>query len=90
MLQPAQMTATLTEFIEPAHLPRRFGGELEWELGMPPMLDEETKAVVGRLAQGWVEGPVRYISRPEGDVLMAVGSVEGKARREVLAEFSWN
>lgn len=85
VLQPAQMTATLTRFIEPAHLPRRFGGELEWEMGMPPLLDEAAKAVVGRLA----EGPMRYIPRPEGDVLMAVGSVEGKVRREVVAEFAW-
>ncbi len=56
---------------------------------MPPALDKEAEAVVGRLAGGWVEGPIRYLPRAEGDVLMAVGSVDGKARREVLAEFSW-
>lgn len=89
VLQADQVTATLTQFIEVKHLPRRFGGELEWEVGMPPALDKEAEAVVGRLAGRWVEGPIRYLPRAEGDVLMAVGSVDGKARREVLAEFSW-
>lgn len=82
----SQATATLTEFIEPENIPKRFGGQLDWEMGMHPILDKEAKSMVGRWADEWVEGPIRYISRPEGDVLMAVGSVDGELRREVLAE----
>jgi len=89
VLQANEVTEVLLRFVERGDLPRRFGGELEWEMGMAPVLDEEARAVVGKLAEGWVEGPIRYVSRPEGDVLMAVGSVDGKVRREVLAEFSW-
>lgn len=87
VLQASQATATLTQFIEPENLPKRFGGGLDWAMGMHPIPDAETKSIVGRLADRWIEGPIRYISRPEGDVLMAVGSEDGKLRRVVLAEF---
>lgn len=87
VLQASQATATLRQFIEPENLPKRFGGSLDWAMGMHPILDAETKSIVGRLADTWIEGPIRYISRPEGDVLMAVGSEDGKVRRDVLAEF---
>lgn len=76
----------LTQFIEPGNLPKRFGGELEWEMGMHPILDKEFEALVGSLVGIWLEGPLRCISRPEGDVLMAVGSENGKVRRVVLAK----
>lgn len=56
-------------------------------MGDHPVLDEEAKGMVGRLAEGWIDGPIRYISRDEGDVLMAVGSVNGNLRREVLVEY---
>ena len=82
----AQVTAALTEVIQPDDLPVRFGGTLDWKFGDRPMPDAEVKAAVGRLADGWVDGPIRYISSPEGDVLMAVGMQDGKVRREVLAE----
>lgn len=87
VLQTSQATATLTQFIELENLPKRFGGKLDWEMGMHPIPDVETKGMVGRLGETWIEGPIRYISRPEGDVLMAVGSEDGKLRREVLVEF---
>lgn len=82
-----QATAALTEFIEPNDLPVRFGGTLEWKFGDHPVPDTETAKAVGRLADRWVDGPIRYIPRPEGDVLMAVGTQDGKMRRELLAEF---
>lgn len=87
VLQTSQATATLTQFIELENLPKRFGGKLDWEMGMHPIPDVETKGMVGRLGETWIEGPIRYISRPEGDVLMAVGSEDGNLRREVLVEF---
>lgn len=86
VLSAATATETLLKFIEKKDLPKRYGGELEWEAGMQPVPDEEMRGVIGRLGLEWVEGPIRYISRPEGDVIMAVGTVDGKARREVLAE----
>ena len=78
---------TMLKYIRKEDLPVRFGGELEWNMGGHPNPDEETKALVGKLKDGWIDGPIRYISRPEGDILMAVGSVDGELRREVLVEY---
>lgn len=86
VLQASQATATLMQFIEPESLPKSFGGGLDWAVGMHPILDTETKSIVGGMADTWIEGPIRYISRPEGDVIMAVGSEDGKMRRDILAE----
>ncbi|KAK4690915.1 hypothetical protein P7C71_g5978, partial [Lecanoromycetidae sp. Uapishka_2] len=86
VLPASQATATLTQYIEPENLPKRFGGSLDWNMGMHPIPDAETGAMVGPLADGWIDGPIRYITRPEGDVIMAVGSKDGQVRREVLVE----
>jgi len=87
VLGAAQQRETLLKYIDIKDLPERFGGQLKWTMGDHPVLDEEAKGMVGRLAEGWIDGPIRYISRDEGDVLMAVGSVNGNLRREVLVEY---
>jgi len=86
VLTASEASRKLTEFIEPENLPHRFGGTLEWEFGMHPIPDAEIRACIGKLADEWVEGPIRYISKPEGDILMAVGSQNGRVRREILAQ----
>ena len=91
VLPASTARATLEQFIAPENIPTRFGGGLEWETGDHPAPDEETRTMIGKLTGGWVDGPIRYIARPGGpggDVLMAVGSEDGKPRREVLAEFT--
>lgn len=87
VLSASQQKETLLEYIAKEDLPTRFGGELDWKMGDHPNPDKDAEAMVGKLREGWLEGPIRYISRPEGDVLMAVGSVDGVIRREVLAEY---
>ena len=87
MVLPAgSVTSTMTQFIEKEDLPIRFGGTLEWEMGDQPKPDNETKKMIGSLANGWVNGPLRYVEKEGGDVILAVGSEEGKARREILAK----
>ena len=51
---------------------------------MHPLLDEETKQLVGDMETEWVQGPMRCVSIEEKDVILAVGTEEGKQRREVL------
>ena len=87
VLSASQQEETLLEYIAKENLPKRFGGELDWNMGDSPILDEEAMAMVGRLKERWVDGPIRYISQPVGDKLMAVGSVDGVLRREVLAQY---
>lgn len=88
VLPASQAKVTLMQYIEPENLPKRFGGGLEWSMGMHPVPDAETAGMIGSLADAWIEGPMRYMSRPDGDVIMAVGSKDGELSREVLVELS--
>ena len=90
VLSASEATKTLTEFIAPENLPKRFGGMLDWTFPMHPVPDAETKEIIGVLAEKWIEGPIRYISRPAGDVLVAVGSQDGQLRRDILAQIPRN
>jgi hypothetical protein len=79
---------TLTKFIEPDNLPKKYGGNLDWDFGSYPDLDDETRALVGHLADDgkFTKGPIRYISGESGDQIIAVGTENGKERRTVLSE----
>lgn len=88
VLPASQATKILTEYIDPANLPKRFGGTLEWTFPMHPVPDAETERMIGTLANKWVEGPIRCISRPDGYLVLAVGKQNGKERREILADFT--
>ena len=87
VLGAGQARETLLKYVQKEDLPVKFGGELEWKMGDHPNPDEEAKAMVGKLRDGWIDGPIRYVERPEGDVLMALGSGIGDCIREVLAEY---
>ena len=87
VLGSGQQKEMMLKYIDKKDLPERFGGELQWNMGDHPNPDDETRRMVGKLKDGWIDGPIRYISKPEGDVLMAVGSVDGNLRREVLVEY---
>ncbi|KAI9701968.1 MAG: hypothetical protein M1836_001312 [Candelina mexicana] len=80
---------TLLNFVDPADLPKKYGGELDWEFGMTPILDPNARQAVGELEKGshhWVEGPVIWqFAQGQEPKAVAVGSVAGKDRREVVA-----
>ena len=84
----------LTTHIHPDDLPKAFGGNLDWEYGMQPNFDDETRVLLGALAEDWVEGPLIY-SRNEGsgtetpgDTIIAAGTdASKKARTAVVARF---
>jgi len=86
---------TLSTFIEPSNIPKKYGGTLEYEFGMRPVLDPaEEQHIVWTSPdpipsnQKWPTGPVKWIPQKDGTLLaMAVGSVDGKERREVIATF---
>lgn len=87
MLPAADVLSTLLRYIDIEDIPKRFGGNLDWNFGMHPILDDRTKGMVGpRLAVDWIEGPVRLIERSGEDVIVAVGKDNGKTRREVVGK----
>ncbi|KAJ6479964.1 putative phosphatidylinositol transporter [Mycena vitilis] len=86
ILSAADMQPTLTRFMRPEDLPKKYGGELEWEYGMPPSVDGEiVRAVQGLVADKWERGPLRWVAEPGGGgKIVARGTVNGKERNEVV------
>ncbi|KAF8468232.1 CRAL-TRIO domain-containing protein [Kalaharituber pfeilii] len=86
-LSKEELGQKLAEFVDKSDLPKRFGGEFDWDYGMAPKVDEGVEAVLGK---EWVEsdggmvGPMRWVrdAGVEGVQGRAVklGSVGGKDR----------
>jgi hypothetical protein len=57
---------TLRNLITAEDLPKQYGGELEWEYGDEPSLDEETKKQIGELPLGPALFADGAVVRPEG------------------------
>lgn len=73
-----EITPTLEKFMEPASIPKKYGGRLDWKWGDMPDLDEETRAALERDGnKGWVKGPALWLNNER----VVVGSVNGKLRR---------
>jgi len=78
---------TLRRDLGPENLPKRFGGDLDWEFGGFPVLSPDAAAPSfgKRLAEKWVAGPLRFMDGPETKSrVIAVGSHNGEMRREEL------
>ncbi|MCJ1382047.1 hypothetical protein MMC17_005159 [Xylographa soralifera] len=85
---PHEAYKTLSAFIEPGNIPKKYGGTLNYEFGMPPLLDPAEEAHITWAAANhkWPEGPLRWIPGKDGTLeALAVGSIDGKERREVVA-----
>ena len=68
-----------------ANVPKRFGGDLDWEFGSFPNLSPDAESLNEHLVNNWVEGPLRFIDEPGGRLrIVAVGSKDGQLRRKEL------
>lgn len=77
ILSKHDVKSTLSRFMEPKDFPKRYGGELEWEWGDLPHLDEVTRAAVEKDGnKGWVRGPCLWLDGQR----VVVGSVNGQPR----------
>ncbi|CAG8405940.1 unnamed protein product [Penicillium salamii] len=89
ILSAAEVEPTLTAFMEPTSIPKQYGGELEWQWGDMPNVDDPSRELLqgieqplaeGQTRKDILKGPVRF----EGDHLQVLGTVDGKERREVI------
>lgn len=84
---------TLSAFIDVANIPKKYGGELDFECGMLPVLDPAVLRVLtlsspdrASAAPMFFAAPVRWEDGEDGDlVAVGVGSMDGQPRREKLA-----
>lgn len=84
---------TLSAFIDVANIPKKYGGELDFECGMLPVLDPAVLRVLtlsspdqASTAPMFFAAPVRWVDGDDGDLIaLGVGSIDGQPRREKLA-----
>ncbi|ETN40374.1 uncharacterized protein HMPREF1541_04651 [Cyphellophora europaea CBS 101466] len=75
-----EVKPTLERFMDPKDIPKQYGGQLDFQWGDLPHLDDEAKAAVetdGK--QGWIAGPCLWLDHKR----IVVGSENGKPRRSV-------
>jgi CRAL/TRIO domain len=78
ILSHHEVKARLSEFIDPDDFPKKYGGNLDWEFGMTPHLDQAAREAVEKNgSQDWIEGPCLW----EQNQRVPVGTVGGKPRR---------
>lgn len=83
-LSPGEVYPTLKEFIKDDDLPTKFGGKMDFEHGQPVDLDDTFKKALGH--DRLMAGPLKWVCDEKGGMsAVAVGSVEGKLRYEVVA-----
>jgi hypothetical protein len=84
------MKTTLEKYIDPENIPRKYGGTLDYKFGDMPMLEPAILSVLESTAPGFTTfptGPVKWhVSEPGKLDAIAVGSVDGKKRRDVVAK----
>ena len=89
MLSTHNVKPILEKFIDPANIPKKYGGELPYEFGMMPIFDDTLKQQMEWTVPGqgtWPQGPMMWMNGEGQDqVAVAVGSVNGKQRREPVA-----
>ncbi|MCJ1426075.1 hypothetical protein MMC29_003977 [Sticta canariensis] len=92
ILSANEVLPTLTAYIDIANIPKKFGGDLDFESGMTPVLDPAVRAVLNLSSEStdaerlFLTAPVRWIDGPDGDlVALGVGSLNGVQRRETVA-----
>ncbi|KAI9800108.1 MAG: hypothetical protein M1825_004290 [Sarcosagium campestre] len=92
ILSNADVKPTLESMIEPRNIPKRFGGELDFEFGMRPILDPAMESSLTWLSSQ--EPPATLPRGPllvtEGNedgkqIIVTLGSKDGVARREKIA-----
>ncbi|KAF2500130.1 CRAL/TRIO domain-containing protein [Lophium mytilinum] len=96
ILSHADMKPTLEKYIDPANIPKKYGGNLDFEFGMMPILEpaiEEALKWDHPSIQGGSRtiptGPIKWEESADGTVTaVAVGTENKVPRRSVVAELA--
>jgi hypothetical protein len=89
----------LSSYIDPVNIPKQYGGELEFEFGMMPKLEPaiaemlrwsppDTAESSEPVNPSYPIGPLKLVDGQNDEMaVIAVGSIDGKDRREAIATF---
>ncbi|KAL8995638.1 MAG: hypothetical protein Q9188_006761 [Gyalolechia gomerana] len=95
ILSQDQVKPTLSAFMDVSSIPKKYGGELDFECGMMPSMDPEIRKCLDlknpKLEELFLTGPTRWVDGSEGDmVALSVGSIDGQPHKEAVATMhSW-
>ncbi|KAI4183347.1 MAG: hypothetical protein LQ346_006360 [Caloplaca aetnensis] len=95
ILSHEEVLPTLSAFMDVSSIPKKYGGNLDFECGMMPSIDPEIRKCLDlpnpKLEELFVTGPTRWVDGSEGDmVALSVGSIDGKPHKEAVATMhSW-
>ncbi|KAK9234522.1 CRAL/TRIO domain-containing protein [Lipomyces kononenkoae] len=86
ILSHHDMKATLELFIDPANIPKKYGGELDFEFGQTPVLDPGLKDALQWEGsyKDFPPGPIYWKDKDDHIEAIAVGSVGSKERDEII------
>jgi hypothetical protein len=75
--------------MDPTSIPKQYGGELDWQWGDMPNLDEPARELIQNLEQPLAEGKEKkeILKGPilfKGDKIEVLGTEDGKERREII------
>jgi hypothetical protein len=75
--------------METTSIPKQYGGELDWQWGEMPNLDDEARKLVGGLETPPAEGETKssFIKGPilfKGDRVEILGKVNGESRKSSI------
>ncbi|KAF2760865.1 CRAL/TRIO domain-containing protein [Pseudovirgaria hyperparasitica] len=87
---------TLERYIDPANIPKKYGGQLDYEFGQMPNIEPDiAEALVWESSadengrRTFPTGPIKWIPNEKGETeAVAVGTEDGKLRRRVVAKLA--
>ncbi|KAK4693210.1 hypothetical protein P7C71_g4147, partial [Lecanoromycetidae sp. Uapishka_2] len=92
ILSSNQVLPTLSTFMDIEDIPKKYGGQLDFECGMMPVLDPQIQQCIdikgGAKGQDFfLAAPVRWIEAGEDGEMTAlgVGTIDGRQRQEPVA-----
>ncbi|KAL8975912.1 MAG: hypothetical protein Q9205_007983, partial [Flavoplaca limonia] len=93
ILSQEQVKPTLLAFMDVSSIPKKYGGELDFECGMMPSLDPDLRKCLEmkdpKLEELFLTGPTRWVDSDEGEmVALSVGSIDGNPHKEAVATMS--
>ncbi|KAL8735013.1 MAG: hypothetical protein Q9166_001138 [cf. Caloplaca sp. 2 TL-2023] len=93
ILSQDQVKPTLSAFMDVSSIPKKYGGELDFECGMMPSIDPDIRKCLDfkdpKLEELFMTGPTRWVDSEEGEMIaLSVGSIDGKPHKEAVATMS--
>lgn len=93
ILSNQDMKSTLEKYIDPANIPKKYGGQLDYAFGDMPIIEPAIEKTLqwehpasGKGGRTIPTGPIKWEDVGGGKVCaVAVGSENGKPRRQVIA-----